>query len=102
MSSYVEAKSKGATSPPYQSMSFIGFDPSKKQLVRTDMDGMGGIAHASSPGWVADALVFTGKYLHDGTEMRETFQKAGKDIKHTVEFKAKDGPWFTMVENACK
>ena len=35
-------------------------------------------------------------------EMRETFQKAGKEVKHTVEMKAADGNWFTMVENTCK
>ncbi len=83
-------------------MGFIGFDPSKKQLVRTDMDGMGGITHSTSSGWENDKMVFTGKVLQANMEMKETFQKAGKEVKHTVEVKGPDGAWLTMVENTCK
>jgi hypothetical protein len=99
-SSYEEKKGK-ANPNPYMSKSVATYDSMKKQIVRSDFDGMGGVSHWTSPGWEGDKLVFTGKMM-TGMEMRDTMTKGAKEWTQVVEAKGKDGAWMILAENVCK
>lgn len=104
MMRYEEQKSKDSPNP-YMMNATIGFDPTKKQFVRTDLDNTGSFYHATSTGWSGDKMVFTGELLAGGRKvpLRDTLtKKSDKEIVTLVELGGKDGAWTTLVEQTCK
>lgn len=96
-----EVKTKDSPMP-YAMWSTIGFDASKKQLMRADIDNFGGVTHASSKGWEGDKLVWEGN-VTGGMPMgfRETVTRKGKELATVIEFSIND-KWGPGVEYTCK
>ncbi|MCC7111146.1 MAG: DUF1579 family protein [Deltaproteobacteria bacterium] len=101
---YEEKKTKDNASP-YMMSSFIAWDPSKTQFVRTDLDGMGMITHLSAKGWDGDKLAFAGEF-HMGAQkmqIKDTMTKKGdKELASLIEMAGPDGKWFPLSESSCK
>lgn len=100
---YEEKKTKENPNP-YAMSSSIGFDPSKKQIVRTDMDNMGMITHLASKGWEGDKLVWTGEVMGpQKMSFKETLtKKSDKEHSTLLEMAGPDGKWTTLIETNCK
>lgn len=100
---YEEKKTK-ENPAPYVMRSFVGFDPARKQLVRTDVDGLGMITHLASKGWEMDQLVWAGEVGGpQKMQFRETItKKSPKEIVSTLEVLGADGQWIVIGENVCK
>lgn len=100
---YAEKKTK-ENPAPYVMSSFMGFDPARKLLVRTDVDGLGMITHLASQGWEADKLVWAGEVRGPPpTPFRETItKKSPKEIVSTLEVAGADGTWIVIGESICK
>ena len=101
---YEEKKTKD-NAAPYLMSSFIAYDPSKAQFVRTDLDGMGMITHLSSKGWDGDKLTFAGEFQMGPQKMqiKDTMTKKGaKELASLIEMAGADGKWFTLSESTCK
>lgn len=101
---YEEQKAKD-NPKPYVSALTVGWDPSKKQLVRTDIDGMGGITHSTSPGWSGDTMVFSGEAMMGPQKAawKHTITKKGdKEFTSAVEMAGPDGKLAPMTEGSCK
>ena len=101
---YEEKKTKD-NATPYMMSSFIAWDPSKTQFVRTDLDGMGMITHMAAKGWDGDKLSFAGEFQMGPQKMqiRDTMTKKGaKEIASLIEMAGADGKWFSLSESTCK
>ena len=102
-SRYDEKKAKDNPSP-YSMSSFAGFDPSKKELVRTDLDNFGSITHLSSKGWEGDKIVWAGEVLGaQKVQFKETItKKTDKEMVTALEMAGPDGKWAPLGELVCK
>jgi hypothetical protein len=99
---YEEKKSKD-NPKPFVFAGFVGFDPSKKQLVRTDIDGMGMLTHLSSKGWEGDKIQWAGEVMGMKMQFRETTtKKSDKQLATVLEMAGPDGKWGTLMEMSCK
>lgn len=101
---YEEKKTKD-NATPYVMSSFIGYDSSKSQFVRTDLDGMGMITHMASKGWDGDKLVFAGELQAGPQKMqiKDTMtKKSDKELASIIEMAGADGKWFALSESSCK
>jgi hypothetical protein len=99
---YAEKKTKENPSP-YVMASFVGYDREKKQLVRTDIDGLGMVTHLFARGWDDDKLVFEGTVGPARVGFRETLmKKSDKEIHAQQEMSGADGAWIMLSETVCK
>ena len=100
---YEEKKAKDNPTP-YVMAQTIGFDPSKSELVRTDVDGMGAITHLSSKGWDGDKMVWSGETMAGPQKLvfKETMtKKSDKEVSMTMELGPEGSP-APLVEIVCK
>ena len=100
---YEEKKAKD-NPVPYVMAQTIGFDPSKSELVRTDVDGMGAITHLSSKGWDGDKMVWSGETMSGPQKLvfKETMtKKSDKEVSMTMEL-GPDGSPAPLGEIVCK
>ena len=100
---YEEKKTK-ENATPYIMTSSVGFDPSKKQLVRTDLDGMGMITHLSSKGWEGDKMAWSGDVMGpQKMTFKETItKKSAKEMASSLEIAGPDGKFMSVMEMTCK
>src|SRR5688572_7696065 len=100
---YAEKKTKDNPTP-YVMASFVGFDATKKALVRTDVDGLGMITHLSTNGFDGDKIVFAGDVMGpQKTQFRDSMtKKSPKEISSVLEMTGPDGKWLTLAETTCK
>jgi hypothetical protein len=100
---YEEKKTK-ENANPYAMNASYGFDPSKKQLVRTDTDNMGMITHLASKGWEGDKLAWAGDVMGpQKMQFRETLtKKSDREVMTMMELAGPDGKWVTLQEMTCK
>ena len=101
---YEERKAKD-NPMPYVMMQVIGFDPSKSELVRTDMDGMGAITHLASKGWDGDKMVWDGETMAGPAKMKfkETqTKKSDREIDIAMEMAGADGNFASLGDIVCK
>ena len=84
--------------------SSVGFDPSKKKLVRTDLDGMGMVTHLSSAGWEGDKLVWAGDVMgaQKMSFKETTTKKSAKEMALALEIAGPDGKFANIMELTCK
>jgi hypothetical protein len=99
-----EGKKTKEDAMPYAMASSAGFDPSKKQLVRTDLDNMGMVSHMSSKGWEGDKIVWTGEVMgpQKMSFKETTTKKSDKEMAIVFEIAGPDGKWGQMMEATCK
>jgi hypothetical protein len=104
MARYEEKKSK-ENPQPYVMQQVIGFDPSKSELVRTDMDGMGAITHLTSKGWDGDKMTWEGDTMAGPQKLKfkETHTKKGdKEVDIAMEMAGPDGNFAPLGDLVCK
>ena len=100
---YEEKKAKDNPTP-YVMAQFIGFDPSKSELVRTDMDGIGAITHLTSKGWEGDKMMWSGETMGGPQKLvfKETMtKKSDKEIAIAMEL-GPEGSAAPLGEIVCK
>ncbi len=100
---YEEKKTK-ENPMPYVMAATIGFDPGKKQLLRTDVDGMGMVTHLSSKGWEGDKIVWAGEVMGPQKMLfKETISRKGdKETASVLEMSGPDGKFALLAELNCK
>lgn len=100
---YEEKKTK-ENATPYIMASSVGFDPSKKQLVRTDIDGIGMVTHLSSKGWEGDKMTWSGDVMGpQKMTFKETItKKSAKELASSLEIAGPDGKFTGIMEMTCK
>ncbi|MDP2339886.1 MAG: DUF1579 family protein [Deltaproteobacteria bacterium] len=102
LSRYEEKKTK-ENPTPYVMESTVGFDPSKKTLVRTDVDGMGLVTHLTSKGWEGDKMAWSGEVMGMKMLFKDTLtKKSDKEVTTTLEMAGPDGKFSLMAELTCK
>ncbi|HEY4221977.1 MAG TPA: DUF1579 family protein, partial [Myxococcota bacterium] len=101
---YEEKKSKD-NPVPYAMATEIGFDPSKGELIRTDVDNIGAVTHLTSKGFDGDKLVWTGESMAGPSkqQFKETqTKKSDKEIDISMELAGADGTFASIGEIVCK
>jgi hypothetical protein len=102
LSRYEEKKTK-ENPMPYVMESTVGFDPSKKHLVRTDIDGMGMITHLTSKGWEGDKMTWSGEVMGMKMQFKETItKKSDKEMSSSMEMAGPDGKFTKLADLTCK